>query len=193
MRFSAIHKVSSYLMCAAAFLALALSRELSPIVVMFTAGLGLASFVVEPSRWTATAQQRWVLAWNAATLAVFGFSFLQAVRGDLLSAGVRLICFLLVNKLFNRRSSRDYQHAYVLSLLYLTIFGSIIAFGAYLTLLTRVGAARAGYTGVMIPIVALVVSAAFEGFQWHPLTWLGIAVSVAGNGVILRGNARSAS
>ena len=75
---------------------------------------------------------------------------------------------------------------YVLSLLYLTILGSIIAFAAYLTLLKRVGAARAGYIGVMVPIVALVVSAAFEGFRWHPLTWLGIAVSVAGNVIILR-------
>ena len=77
--------------------------------------------------------------------------------------------------------------AYVLSLLYLTILGSIVAFGAYLTLLKRVGAARAGYTGVMIPIVALVVSAAFEGFRWHALTWAGIAVSVAGNILVLRG------
>lgn len=83
--------------------------------------------------------------------------------------------------------------AYMISLLYLTILGSIIAFGAYLTLLERVGAARAGYTGVMIPIVALVVSAAFEGFQWHPLTGLGIVVSVAGNVIILRGKAGSAS
>ena len=77
--------------------------------------------------------------------------------------------------------------AYVLSLLYLTILGSIVAFGAYLTLLKRVGAARAGYIGVMVPIVALLVSAAFEGFHWHPLTWAGIAVSVAGNILVLRG------
>jgi drug/metabolite transporter (DMT)-like permease len=75
---------------------------------------------------------------------------------------------------------------YILSLLYLAILGSIIAFGAYLTLIKRVGAARAGYIGVMVPIVALVISAAFEGFRWHPLTWIGIAVSVAGNVIILR-------
>jgi drug/metabolite transporter (DMT)-like permease len=76
---------------------------------------------------------------------------------------------------------------YILSLVYLAVLGSIIAFGAYLTLLKRVGAARAGYIGVMVPIVALVVSAAFEGFQWHALTWLGIAISVAGNVIVLRG------
>jgi drug/metabolite transporter (DMT)-like permease len=76
---------------------------------------------------------------------------------------------------------------YILSLLYLAILGSIIAFAGYLTLLKRIGAARSGYIGVMVPIVALVISAAFEGFHWQLLTWVGIAVSVAGNIVILRG------
>ena len=80
----------------------------------------------------------------------------------------------------------EFTPAYVLSLLYLTILGSIIAFGCYLTLLKRIGAARSGYIGVMVPIVALVISAAFEGFRWHALTWIGIAVSVAGNVIILR-------
>lgn len=75
---------------------------------------------------------------------------------------------------------------YVLSLVYLTLFGSIVAFAGYLTLISRIGAARSGYIGVMVPIVALVISAAFEGFRWHLLTWAGIAVSVAGNVIILR-------
>ena len=75
---------------------------------------------------------------------------------------------------------------YVLSLLYLSILGSIIAFAGYLTLLKRIGAARSGYIGVMVPIVALVISAAFEKFEWHALTWAGIAISVLGNVVILR-------
>jgi drug/metabolite transporter (DMT)-like permease len=75
---------------------------------------------------------------------------------------------------------------YVLSLAYLALLGSIAAFASYLTLLKRVGAARAGYIGVMVPVVALFLSAAFEGFRFHPLTWVGIAVSVAGNVLILR-------
>jgi drug/metabolite transporter (DMT)-like permease len=80
----------------------------------------------------------------------------------------------------------DLTAGYVLSLLYLAILGSVVAFAAYLTLVRNVGAARAGYTGVMVPIVALVVSAAFEGFHWSALTWAGIAVSVAGNVIILQ-------
>jgi drug/metabolite transporter (DMT)-like permease len=76
--------------------------------------------------------------------------------------------------------------AYVGSLLYLAILGSITAFACYLTLLNRIGIARSGYVGVMSPIVALVVSSFFEGFQWHVLTLLGIAVSIAGNVLVLR-------
>ncbi len=75
---------------------------------------------------------------------------------------------------------------YVASLAYLTLFGSIVAFACYLTLLNRIGAARSGYIGVMTPIVALVISALFEDFRWHALTLIGIAICVAGNVLVLR-------
>ena len=80
----------------------------------------------------------------------------------------------------------DATPGYVLSLLYLVTFGSILAFSSYLTLLGRIGAARAGYVGVMVPIVALVLSAAFEGFQWRVVTVAGIAISLIGNVLVLR-------
>ena len=80
----------------------------------------------------------------------------------------------------------DASAGYVISLLYLAVFGSIAAFACYLTLLGRIGAARSGYIGVMVPIVALVISFFFEGFQWHLLTLAGIAISVAGNVLVLR-------
>jgi len=79
--------------------------------------------------------------------------------------------------------------AYVLSLIYLSVLGSIVTFAAYLTVMKRVGAARAGYIGVMTPIVALVISAFVEGFRWQAVTVAGIAVSVLGNVVILRNRA----
>ena len=80
----------------------------------------------------------------------------------------------------------DWSPAYVLSLLYLTVFGSILAFAAFLELLGRIGASRASYVGVMVPIVALVISSVFEGFTWQALTLAGVVVSVAGNVLVLR-------
>jgi drug/metabolite transporter (DMT)-like permease len=71
--------------------------------------------------------------------------------------------------------------SYVASLLYLAVLGSVVAFACYLRLLETIGPARAGYIGVMVPIVALVLSAGFEGFRWHASTWLGVALSLAGN------------
>ena len=76
--------------------------------------------------------------------------------------------------------------SYLASLLYLAVFGSILAFAAFLTLLGRVGAARAGYVGAMTPVVALAISGVVEGFPWGPTTVAGIAVVVAGNLVVLR-------
>lgn len=81
--------------------------------------------------------------------------------------------------------------AYVGSLAYLALFGSVIAFGAYLTLVGRIGADRAGYVGAMVPVVAVVLSTAFEGMVWHVATVGGIGLVVAGNVSVLRGRARA--
>lgn len=75
---------------------------------------------------------------------------------------------------------------YLLSLAYLALFGSVLAFGGYLTLLGRIGADRAGYVTVAIPIVAVALSTLFEGFRWHPATLMGIALCVLGNVLVLR-------
>jgi len=119
VRFSAIHKVTSYLMVASAFATLALSRELSPLTVALTLVLGFASFFFEPARVPLLRARGWTGTWNALTLAIFAWTLIDAVRGELLGAGVRFLCFLLVNKLWNRKSSRDYLQAYVVSFLML--------------------------------------------------------------------------
>src|SRR2546423_3862103 len=119
MRFSAIHKVASYLMVASAFAALAMSRELPWVIVGATAISGALSFFCEPARVAFLRGRLWTGAWNLATLIAFGWTILDALRGEALFAGVRFLCFLLVNKLFNRRASRDYLQAYVVSFLML--------------------------------------------------------------------------
>lgn len=70
---------------------------------------------------------------------------------------------------------------YAGSLLYLAVFGSILGFGCFLTLIGRVGAARAGYVSVLFPIVALTLSTLFEDYRW---TWN----AVAGTALVLLGN-----
>jgi len=85
-----------------------------------------------------------------------------------------------------QRFAFDFSWPYVASLLYLSLFGSAIAFGAYLTLMRRIGADRASYTAVAIPVVALLLSTAFEHLRWQPETLVGVALCVAGSVLMLR-------
>lgn len=70
---------------------------------------------------------------------------------------------------------------YLAALGYLALFGSVIGFTAYLTLVARIGSARAAYATVLYPIVALAVSTAFEGYVWHWTGAAGLALALAGN------------
>jgi drug/metabolite transporter (DMT)-like permease len=74
---------------------------------------------------------------------------------------------------------------YISSLLYLSIFGSVIAFGCYLTLLTRIGAHKASYSTIMFPAVAVVISSFVEGFTWDIYIFTGLALMLTGNLVVL--------
>lgn len=85
----------------------------------------------------------------------------------------------------------DLSTEYIVSLAYLTVFGSIIAFGAYLTLLGRIGAHKAGYSMVMFPVVALSLSVLFEELRVGPTTVFGIALVLMGNLFILQSKAKS--
>ncbi|MEK7439114.1 MAG: EamA family transporter [Pseudomonadota bacterium] len=85
-----------------------------------------------------------------------------------------------------RPLSFDFSARYLLALLYLALFGSVVTFACYITLIGRIGAARAGYIGVMVPVMALVISLLFENFAWGWLTSAGVALSVLGNVLMLR-------
>jgi|HubBroStandDraft_6_1064221.scaffolds.fasta_scaffold324424_2 drug/metabolite transporter (DMT)-like permease len=85
-----------------------------------------------------------------------------------------------------QRFAFDVSWSYIVSLFYLSLFGSALAFGAYLTLMRRIGADRASYTAVAIPVVALLLSTAFEQFRWQLQTFLGVALCLGGNLLMLR-------
>jgi drug/metabolite transporter (DMT)-like permease len=85
-----------------------------------------------------------------------------------------------------QRFTFDVSWPYIASLIYLSLFGSALAFGAYLTLMRRIGADRASYTAVAIPVVALLLSTAFEQLRWQLETFLGVALCLAGNVLMLQ-------
>jgi drug/metabolite transporter (DMT)-like permease len=79
----------------------------------------------------------------------------------------------------------DSSSSYLLSLVYLALFGSVIGFGAYLTLLGRIGSDRAAYVTVLFPIVALGLSTAFEDLRWSPIQLAGVGLALVGNLFVL--------
>jgi len=79
----------------------------------------------------------------------------------------------------------DPSFSYVSALLFLALFGSVFAFGAYLTLLGRIGADRAAYVTVLYPIISLSLSTMFEGLTWDLGQVAGVVLVVLGNVVVL--------
>lgn len=75
--------------------------------------------------------------------------------------------------------------SYVGSLFYLSLFGTVIAFGCYLKLIGKIGADRAAYATMLFPIVALGISTVYEGYQWAPNNIIGMAVVLVGNWMVL--------
>ncbi len=81
--------------------------------------------------------------------------------------------------------SYDPAPAYSLSLVYLAVFGSIFAFGCYLTLVGRIGADKAAYAAVLFPVIALGLSTLFEDYQWTLRALFGFALVLIGNYIVL--------
>lgn len=83
---------------------------------------------------------------------------------------------------------------FLVSLAWLVLVATIVAFWAYLTLVQRIGAARAGYATVMFPVVGLLVSTfagtlvpgAAGNYAWTWFSVLGLALALGGNALALR-------
>lgn len=73
----------------------------------------------------------------------------------------------------------DSAPSYVASLVYLAAFGSVIAFTLYYKLAERRGPAQAALVGVLVPVIALIVSAVLEGWQATPLAVGGMVLCLA--------------
>ncbi len=111
--------------------------------------------------------------------------FVQSIAYGMLYGS---IFTLIVAKFREAELLFDYSFSYISSLLYLAIIGSVVAFYLYLKLLENIGSARAGYIGVIMPIIALIISTIFEGIQWTNNLIFGLPVLIFGCVLILNQN-----
>ena len=87
---------------------------------------------------------------------------------------------LLITQVNSKELLFEYSFSYIVSLAYLSIVGSIFAFIFYLKLLEKVGAGRAGYVGVVMPVIALVISTVFENLKWEINLIIGLPILIIG-------------
>ena len=69
---------------------------------------------------------------------------------------------------------------FFLGLAYLSIAASALTFTLYFGLIRAIGPAKAGFSNVLIPIIAMTISTLFEGYRWSPLAALGGAIVLIG-------------
>ena len=74
---------------------------------------------------------------------------------------------------------------YTASLVYLSVFGTVLVFGAYLKLLVSIGPDRASFTALIIPFVAIMLSTAFEDYQWTSFGIAGFICVICGNFLVI--------
>lgn len=164
------------------------------------AGMGVAGIALvfwpELAAFAASGVSPWVLSWPL--LAALGASVANMIATRNGQAGLPVLpvnalwmlwcaAFVaLAAVLRGKPFAFEWTAGYVLSLSYLAVFGSIVAFGAYLTLLGRIGSSKASYMAVLTPIIALVLSTLFEDFSWHATTFAGVVLGLAGNVLIVR-------
>jgi len=87
---------------------------------------------------------------------------------------------LLITQIKGTELLFEYSFSYIASLAYLSIVGSIFAFIFYLRLLEKVGAGRAGYVGVVMPVLALLISTVFENLEWQQNLIIGLPILIIG-------------
>ncbi len=76
---------------------------------------------------------------------------------------------------------------YWLGLLYLGLIASALAFFYYYRIIRAVGPAKAAYSSVLVPIVAMLISTIFEDYRWTFLSAAGGLLAIAGLVVALGG------
>ena len=69
---------------------------------------------------------------------------------------------------------------YWIGLIYLAIFASALAFSLYLPVVRKIGPAKAAYSSVLVPIIAMGFSTWIEDYRWTALTVAGAALALGG-------------
>lgn len=80
----------------------------------------------------------------------------------------------------------EWRVAYLAGIAYLGVAGSVVTFPLYFGLIRHMGAGRAAYTSVLIPVIAMLISTVVEGYHWSALAITGALFAIVGMVIALR-------
>ena len=80
----------------------------------------------------------------------------------------------------------DPRPGYWFGVVYLGLFASAVAFLLYFNLIRAIGPARAAYSSVLVPDIAMTLSTLFAGYRWSPPAASGAALTLVGLLIALR-------
>lgn len=74
----------------------------------------------------------------------------------------------------------DHRAVYWLGLFYLALPASVLTFSLYYPVVRKIGPAKAAYSSVLVPIIAMGFSTWIEGYRWNALTVAGALLALGG-------------
>jgi drug/metabolite transporter (DMT)-like permease len=111
---------------------------------------------------------------------------------EMICGGAVLVVMAVLSGELGRVHPAQFSVRSVLAVVYLAIFGSVIAFSAYVYLLNHVSSALAGTYAFVNPAVAVFLGALFLGESLSPTVVVGGAVIIAGVALVVAGQSVAA-
>jgi drug/metabolite transporter (DMT)-like permease len=74
----------------------------------------------------------------------------------------------------------DTRATYWLGLLYLALPASVLTFSLYYPVVRKIGPAKAAYSSVLVPVIAMAFSTALEGYRWTAVAVAGAILALGG-------------
>ena len=174
----------------------------SPAQAWWAALIGVAglALVLSPG-WQVLDPSRWLLGAGLALGGAVTVGTGAVLSSRLMSGGAPLrtlnfygfvtgAIIALVASLVSGEAWRVQLDAgYALSMVYLSVVGSVIAFALYMKVVQELGPVRAGYSSVITPVIALIASAIWEGLQPTLPLLAGVGLILLGNLLIMSSRA----
>jgi drug/metabolite transporter (DMT)-like permease len=161
---------------------------------------GIALLFVQEARIDPNGTERVAVGIGLAVTAVLCASIANVMQGSATARAYPMASMLATAMLFSGLLDAavawpsvgppvmEWRTGYLVGMLYLSVIASALAFTLYFRVIRAIGPAKAGYSGVIVPVIAMLLSTIFEGYRWSTLAAAGGAL--AGLGLVIALSAR---